>query len=458
MSRPGSRTGRRRVAAAAGLLCAGWTLLLGVVAGFHDFPRGLLVLVCAVLVAAGVWQGVLRRGSARVAALAGAAVALAGTVWLLVDEGFLRVLLLLGLGALGWYVAARIAFRPVVELPAAEPPRHPVLVVNPRSGDGRAARVGLVAAARERGIETVELGPGQDLAALVRERIAAGADAVAMAGGDGSQAVAAGLAAEAGLPFACIPSGTRNHFALDLGVDRDDVVGALDALVEGGERRVDLGEVNGRVFVNNVSLGVYAEAVQQAAYRASKVRTLLGTVPLSLGADGASRDLRWVTPGGRQLHGAAVILVGNNQYRLSGAAGAGTRPAIDQGLLGITVVDPPDGRTRPRRRPVRQWSAPEFTVGGCGPVAAGIDGEAAVLDPPVLFRSRPAVLRVRIAARHPGASPSAVEPVGAVRALRALARIAAGHDPTPAPPVSPRRAAPAPASSPAGRAGRGPRC
>ena len=84
---------------------------------------------------------------------------------------------------------------------------------------------------------------------MVRNAVDAGADALAMAGGDGSQAVVAKVAAELDLPYACIPAGTRNHFALDLGVDRDDVVGALDAFVTGaGERRVDLAEVNGQVF------------------------------------------------------------------------------------------------------------------------------------------------------------------------------------------------------------------
>ena len=108
-----------------------------------------------------------------------------------------------------------------------------------------------------------------------------------MAGGDGSQAVVAAIAAEHELPYACIPSGTRNHFALDLGVDREDVVGALDALVDGaGERYVDLGEVNGRVFVNNVSLGVYAEAVSQDSYREAKLRTLLDTLAETLGPGG----------------------------------------------------------------------------------------------------------------------------------------------------------------------------
>lgn len=428
---------RRRTAAVVALAAALWVALLSLQAALDDFPRGALLLVCGALVAAGAWEGVLRRGWGRVAGLAVAGVALAGGVLLLVDEGYLRTLLWLGVGAVVWHVAARSAFRPDVELPAAPRPQRPVVVVNPRSGDGRAARTGLAAAARERGIGVLELRPDEDLAALVRGAVDAGADAVGMAGGDGSQAVVAALAADAGLPYACIPAGTRNHFAVDLGVDRSDVVGALDALLDGREKVVDLAEVNGRVFVNNVSLGVYAEAVQQDGYRAAKVRTLLDTVPRAMGTSGGSRELTWTTPGGRTMHGAAVILVGNNQYRLGGAAGAGTRPAVDQGLLGITVVDPPDRRAQPRRRPWRQWGTTEFRVEAPLPVPAGIDGEAAVLQPPVTFRVRPAALRVRVAPHHPGASPSAIEPVGALAALRALARIAAGGDPRQLPPRVP---------------------
>ena len=92
-----------------------------------------------------------------------------------------------------------------------------------------------------------------------------------MAGGDGSLAVVAAAAAAHGLPFICVPAGTRNHFALDLGVDRHDVAGALDAFSDGVERRIDLAEVNGRVFLNNVSLGIYGEAVRQSAYRDAKI-------------------------------------------------------------------------------------------------------------------------------------------------------------------------------------------
>ncbi len=431
---PRRRRRQRRTAAVVALAAAAWVAVLSLQAALDDFPRGLLLLACGALVAVGAWEGVLRRGWGRVAGLAVAGAALGGGVALLVDEGYVRTLLLLGLGALVWHAAARSAFSPDVPLPAAERPRRPVVVVNPRSGDGRAARTGLAAAARDRGIDVRELRPGEDLAALVRAVVAQGADAVGMAGGDGSQAVVAAVAAETGLPYACIPAGTRNHFAVDLGVDRDDVVGALDALVDGGERVVDLAEVNGRVFVNNVSLGVYAEAVQSSGYRAAKLRTLLGTVPRSLGAQGRAQDLSWPTPGGRTLRGAAVILVGNNQYRLGGAAGAGTRPAVDQGLLGVTVLDPPDRRAQPRRRPVRQWATPAFRVEATQPVPVGIDGEAALLDPPLVFRVRPAALRVRIAAHHPGASPSAIEPVGALAALRALVRIAGGADPRQLPP------------------------
>jgi diacylglycerol kinase family enzyme len=105
----------------------------------------------------------------------------------------------------------------------ADPPRRPVLFVNPRSGGGTAERAGLAERAREKGIEAVILGPGQDLAALARDAAAAGADALGTAGGDRSLAVVAAVAAAHGIPFVCVPAGTRNHFALDVGVDRHDV-------------------------------------------------------------------------------------------------------------------------------------------------------------------------------------------------------------------------------------------
>lgn len=253
----------------------------------------------------------------------------------------------------------------------------------------------------------------------LQRAFADGADALAMAGGDGSQAVVARIAAERGLPYACIPAGTRNHFALDLGVDRDDAVGALDAFVDGGERRVDLGEVNGLPFVNNVSLGLYGSAVQRAEYRGAKLRTLLEAVP-DVSGPGVKANLRWRGPDDERHEGAAAIIVSNNCYRLGNTFSAGTRPRLDGGVLGVVVLDPP--RNKPQ-----QWSTTSFEVEAGSSVAAGMDGEARLLAPPLRFRIRPGALCCRIARSHPGASPSASEPEGAWDAVRSLARIASGR-------------------------------
>src|SRR3954454_6627810 len=351
MSTPSHRPHRRwrRTTAAVALAAAAWVLALGVTVAVDDFPRGLLLLGCAALVAAGAWGGVLRRGWGRVAGVAVAAAALAAGTVVLADEGYRRSLLLLGLGALVWHATARLAFRPDVVLPAAARRQRPVLVTTPRSGDGRAARVGLAAAAGERGIEVLELHPGEDLETVVRDALARGADALAMAGGDGSQAVVAAVAAEHRLPYACIPAGTRNPFALDPGVDRDDVVGALDAFVDGGERLVDLAEVDGRVFVNNVSVGLYAEAGQHAHYRGAKLRTLLDTVPEILGPGAAERDVEWIGPDEVRHRVGVAVMVTNNRYRLRRGVGSGTQPRLEDGSLGVTVVGPLAGAaTRPR--------------------------------------------------------------------------------------------------------------
>ena len=307
--------------------------------------------------------------------------------------------------------AGRAAISTHVTLPGATAPSRPVLFFNPRSGGGKAERFALADEARKRGIEPIELKPGDDLETLVRGAIDRGADVLAMAGGDGlpgDRRVGRGRAR------AAVRVRARRHAqplcALDLGVDRDDVVGALDAFVDGGERIVDLAEVNGRVFVNNVSLGLDAEAVQREGYRDAKLRTLLDTVPDTLGLGGSERDLRWTSPSGDVHHSGAMVLVSNNCYRLGRAVGSGTRPRIDDGLLGITVVAEPSagrGGGRSLQRPLREWSAPGFEVDADRPVPAGIDGEALVLDPPLRFRIRPGVLRVRIARQHPGASPSA---------------------------------------------------
>jgi diacylglycerol kinase family enzyme len=426
---------KRRLAAMMALLLGTATVVLAIAVAVNQFPRGLGLLGCVLVAGGAAWYGLQRRGIARVIGLVIAGLALVAALVLVIVGGAPLADLLVLAGLLVTSALACVPFAVHTDLPSVPAPRRPVLFFNPRSGGGKAERFALADEARERGIRSIELQAGDDLEALVRGAVQRGADGLAMAGGDGSQAVVAAIAAELALPYACVPAGTRNHFALDLGVDRDDVIGALDAFVDGSERRVDLGEVNGRVFVNNVSLGLYAEAVQRAGYRDAKIRTLLDTVPDAVGPAGSDLDMRWTGPGGHGHRGGVAVLVSNNRYRLGRAVGSGTRPRIDDGLLGITVIGAPSGageRGSSPQRPVREWSAEFFRVEAERPLPAGIDGEAVMLDAPLQFRIRPGVLRVRIARQHPGASPTARMPEGIGAGVVELARIALGGRQKPA--------------------------
>jgi len=411
----------RRVAAIVSLalfVAAGFVVLSAV----RSFPRGLIASLLLLLAFYAGWEAIRRRGIGRIVLEVLAVLLLVGTVVAIVRGGILAEVVLLAVVLVLASIAARAAFRIHVQLPTAVPPQHPVVIWNPKSGGGKAAAAHLDVEARARGIEPIQLSPGDDLFQLARDAVDRGADALAAAGGDGTQAIIATIAAELDLPFACIPAGTRNHFALDLGVDRNDVVGALDAFVNGGERSVDLAEVNGRVFVNNVSLGLYAESVQREGYRNAKLHTLLDTVPEFGGPQAAGRAaLRFERSDDEPAGQAIVVMVSNNSYRLGNLIGSGTRPRIDDGRLGIAVLEAPSGRHRPR---LRQWDAPTFEVDSDAPVPAGVDGEAMVIDAPLRFTIRPAALRVRIAPHHPGASPGAALPSSFVDGIRRLFEIA----------------------------------
>ena len=201
-------------------------------------------------------------------------------------------------------------------VPADTLPSHPVLFINPRSGGGKAQHHHLVDHCRQKRIEPIVLEEGDDLASLAAAAVSSGADAIGMAGGDGSQAEVAAVAAAHDLPYVCVPAGTRNHFALDIGIDRDDVVGALDAFHHGSERRIDLAQVNGRVFVNNASMGLYGKIVQSPEYRDAKLRTVIEMLPDLLGPDAEPFDLRFTGPDGAEYRGAQLVLVSNNPYKL----------------------------------------------------------------------------------------------------------------------------------------------
>jgi diacylglycerol kinase family enzyme len=261
-----------------------------------------------------------------------------------------------------------------------------------------------------------------------------------MAGGDGSQALVASIAIEHDLPFVCVPAGTRNHLALDLGVDRNDVAGALDAFANGYERRVDLGCVAGRIFVNNVSLGVYARIVQSEEYRDNKVGTMTAMLPELLGPDAPPFDLSYDTPGGNVPASADLMLVSNNRYQLNRLAGMGSRPRLDTGRLSVVVMTvrsaadlaqlvacESSGRLSSYKG-WREWETTELEVRSSTAIEAGVDGEALQFDSPLRFEILPGALRVRVAPHHPGYSPAAVAEVFQRRGFRRLLRVAAGRE------------------------------
>ena len=397
----------------------------------------LFVVACVALALAAGWYGIRRRGVARTAGAdrrrraprrGGRAADR--------QDPLLAVAIVAGLraGARGGALGVPGACRPARARPAAA---GRCCSTTRKSGGGKADRFDAARAGASRGIEPIELTPGADLEALVRRR-----SPTAPTGWRWPAATARRPSSRRSRPSTgsvrVCPGGTRNHFALDLGVDRDDVVGALDAFVDGGERVVDLADVNGRVFVNNVSLGLYAEAVQREGYRDAKLRTIMDTVPDALGPGRSGARPPLDRPGGHEHRSGAAILVSNNRYRLGRAVGSGTRPRIDDGLLGITVVGAPRGRGEDggaAAAAVARVDGPGVRGPAAdGPIAAGIDGEAVTLEAPLHFHIRPGVLRVRIAHDHPGASPSALEPEGLWDGVRVLARLAAGHEPRPLPP------------------------
>jgi diacylglycerol kinase family enzyme len=414
---------RDRIWAAIALLAAASAALVVVVAALDNIG-GLVValLGAAVLVGAG-WAAVSRRGTGRVVALLLAA---CGLALLLASIGIADVLWWRALGAAALGVlsvaAARSALHTGIDaLRAAPTPGspvpaavHPVLLMNPKSGGGKAVQFDLAGECAARGIQAVVLRPGDDLLVL-----AGGADVIGMAGGDGSQALIATVASRHGIPHVVVPAGTRNHFALDLGLDRDDVVGALDAFAEAVERTIDLATVNGRVFVNNASLGLYAKIVQSPEYRDAKLRTAAALLPDLIGPDAQPLDLRYTGPDGTAHETADMVLVSNNAYQLDDLSGRGTRERIDRGLLGVVTARIEGTRAAEQLVALnvvgqirrfsgwREWTAPRFRIDSGGPVEIGIDGEAMTLDPPLVFESLPAALRVRLPGHAPGLSPAA---------------------------------------------------
>ncbi|MFE3328763.1 diacylglycerol/lipid kinase family protein [Streptomyces sp. NPDC059176] len=407
------RTQRRWALLALVAATAAITLLL-VGGGLRGVGLMLVGLAGAAVTAAAVWWALTRRGPARGCAAALALAVPGVVIWLNVRSGLLWVVVLcLLLGALatcaGWEALAadvRRTGRPAVTAPA---PERPFLIMNPRSGGGKVERFGLQEKAERAGARTALLDPARhtDVAALAREAVANGADLLGVAGGDGTQALVAAVAAEHGVPFMVIPAGTRNHFALDLGLDRTDPATSLDALTDGVELTVDLGLIGERVFVNNASFGAYASVVRSDAYRDDKLRTALQLFPDVL--THRAGPVLTVRAAGTTLASPQAVLVSNNPYRMGDRTAVARRDRLDSGLLGVVGITVDSAAQAAqllggeRSSGLTVFTAREVVVDTDGPVVhVGVDGEALTLPAPVHCLIRPAALRVRVPRTRPG--------------------------------------------------------
>ncbi|MEV6948399.1 diacylglycerol kinase family protein [Streptomyces sp. NPDC051172] len=295
-------------------------------------------------------------------------------------------------------------------------------MINPHSGGGKAARHGLVQRAEEMGAQVWTTSAEQDAASLARNAVVEGAQVLGVAGGDGTVSAVAEVAADTGRSLVVVPAGTRNHFARDLGLDLRDPGRALDALVDGEPAQVDLGVLGSRVFINNVSFGLYADALLEPGYREDKPRAFAAVAP------DYAKGKQWVearvdTPWGT-VEFPQVVLISNNPYHLATPRWLGRRFSLSTGQLGVIVLKrraqaPPD-LLRHLRSDLRQykrgtgsaengaviWSAPGITLHGeVRHLDAGVDGEAVRLPLPAVCSIRPGALRLLLPKDRPGVPP-----------------------------------------------------
>jgi diacylglycerol kinase family enzyme len=413
---PGRATVAQRWLARLALVAAAAAVLVPLAAiGFRASLALVLVgVVGLALTLAGVWWAVTNKGLLRWLAVAVAVLAPLVVLVLYMGRGLLWVVVV-ALGLLAVAVAAgRVALgREVVPEKMREydvpPPRRPYLIMNPRSGGGKVGRFALKDKAEALGATVAVLeGPGTvDVGELARQAVADGADVLGVAGGDGTQALVAGIAAEHDIPLLVISAGTRNHFALDLGLDRDDPSRCLEALTDGVELRVDLGVIAGRPFVNNASFGAYAAIVQSPAYRDDKRRTTTELLPdLLVGHQGPRLVARAENV---TVEGPQAVLVSNNQYGMGDIAGLGRRARLDRGTLGMLAVTVQSaaqaaGLLRGSRSGglIRLAGREVVIDADTAQIPVGVDGEALVLETPVRCVVRPAALRVRVPRERPG--------------------------------------------------------
>ena len=388
---------------------------LVVVAGLKSVAMLALGLAAAVASLASAYFFLSRRGLWRWLSLT---VLIVAPIAVILVYAFRDLLWIAVLSAAVWLLASlttRLALAGnqadwrMPERPAQPPARHPYLIMNPKSGGGKVEKFDLKRKAEELGAEVFLIdGPEPvDVAKVARQAVDRCADLLGVAGGDGTQALVAGIAAEHGIPFVVISAGTRNHFALDLGLDREDPSAGLNALSNGVELQVDLGVINGQTFVNNASFGAYAEVVETPAYRGDKLNTTLDTLPDLLQGHRGAR-LRALADG-TEIEAPQALLVSNNPYGTGDIAGLGRRARLDRsvlGVVGVTVANARQAVGLLRGRHATGLSvltAKQIEITADVPqIPVGVDGESILMSTPVSCVVSPRALRVWVPRDRPG--------------------------------------------------------
>ena len=388
---------------------------LVVVAGLNSLAMLALGLAAAVVSLASAYFFLSRRGLGRWLSLT---VFIVVPIAVILVYAFRDLLWIAVVSAAVWLLGsmtARLALAGnqadwrMPERPAQPPARHPYLIMNPKSGGGKVEKFDLKRKAEELGAEVFLIGGPEpvDVAKVARQAVDRCADLLGVAGGDGTQALVAGIAAEHGIPFVVISAGTRNHFALDLGLDREDPSACLNALSDGVELQVDLGVINGQTFVNNASFGAYAEVVETPAYRGDKLNTTLNTLPdLLQGHRGARLRAR---ADGTEIEAPQALLVSNNPYGTGDIAGLGRRASLDRsvlGVIGVTVANARQAVGLLRGKHATGLSVlttKQIEITADAPqIPVGVDGESILMSTPVSCVVSPRALRVWVPRDRPG--------------------------------------------------------
>lgn len=278
----------------------------------------------------------------------------------------------------------------------------------PGAGDETAARIAELFGAQGRRATVVPAGEGTSPADAARRALQAGCRVIVAAGGDGTVSAAAGAAAGGQVPLGVLPLGTLNHFAKDLGLPLR-LEDAVAVVIGGATRLVDVGEVNGRVFINNSSLGAYPNIVElrrrhQDSGLGKWIAALWATLAVLRRRPFLAVRIRM--PEEVLLRLTPFVFVGNNEYRMAGLR-AGSRESLSGGHLALYVMHAARRSSLLRLGWQVLWcgvdqvqelelhAVPEASIETRRRrLRVALDGELLVLDAPLIYRIRPAALRV----------------------------------------------------------------